>query len=64
MCKAREFEPKAHLPVPGALDLCFMAVDAAGSEVMERLGAARLADRRRPGAAHRSDRQDPLDLRA
>ena len=23
--KGREFEPKAHLPVPGALDLCFMA---------------------------------------
>ena len=23
--KGREFEPKAHRPVPGALDLCFMA---------------------------------------
>ncbi len=23
--KGREFEPKAHLPQPGALDLCFMA---------------------------------------
>lgn len=23
--KGKEFEPKAHLPVPGALDLCFMA---------------------------------------
>lgn len=23
--KGHEFEPKAHLPVPGALDLCFMA---------------------------------------
>lgn len=23
--KGREFNPKAHLPVPGALDLCFMA---------------------------------------
>jgi catechol 2,3-dioxygenase-like lactoylglutathione lyase family enzyme len=23
--KGAEFEPKAHLPVPGALDLCFMA---------------------------------------
>jgi catechol 2,3-dioxygenase-like lactoylglutathione lyase family enzyme len=23
--KGREFEPKAHLPVPGALDLCFIA---------------------------------------
>jgi catechol 2,3-dioxygenase-like lactoylglutathione lyase family enzyme len=33
-----EFEPKAHLPVPGALDLCFIAsipLDA----VMERLRA-------------------------
>lgn len=23
--KGNEFEPKAHLPVPGALDLCFLA---------------------------------------
>ena len=23
--KGREFSPKAHLPVPGALDLCFLA---------------------------------------
>lgn len=23
--KGREFDPKAHVPVPGALDLCFMA---------------------------------------
>jgi len=23
--QGREFEPKAHLPVPGALDLCFLA---------------------------------------
>ena len=23
--RGHEFEPKAHLPVPGALDLCFMA---------------------------------------
>ena len=23
--KGREFEPRAHLPVPGALDLCFIA---------------------------------------
>lgn len=23
--KGREFEPKAHIPVPGALDLCFLA---------------------------------------
>jgi len=23
--KGREYEPKAHLPVPGALDLCFVA---------------------------------------
>ena len=23
--KGRDFEPKAHLPVPGSLDLCFIA---------------------------------------
>jgi catechol 2,3-dioxygenase-like lactoylglutathione lyase family enzyme len=32
-----EFEPKAHLPVPGALDLCFMA-GVPLQEVIERLG--------------------------
>lgn len=37
--QGREFEPKAHLPVPGALDLCFIAsvpLDA----VMARLRTA------------------------
>jgi len=37
--RGAEFEPKAHLPVPGALDLCFIAsipLDA----VIERLRAA------------------------
>lgn len=31
-----EFEPKAHLPVPGALDLCFI-VQVPLEEVVERL---------------------------
>ena len=34
--KGREFEPKAHLPVPGALDLCFIA-SAPLDEVIARL---------------------------
>ncbi len=34
-----EFEPKAHLPVPGALDLCFMA-SIPLQQVVERLHAA------------------------
>jgi catechol 2,3-dioxygenase-like lactoylglutathione lyase family enzyme len=34
-----EFEPKAHLPVPGALDLCFMA-SVPLDEVVARLLAA------------------------
>jgi len=34
-----EFEPKAHLPVPGALDLCFIA-SIPLEEVIERLRAA------------------------
>ena len=33
-----EFEPKAHLPVPGALDLCFIASVPLG-RVVERLAA-------------------------
>jgi catechol 2,3-dioxygenase-like lactoylglutathione lyase family enzyme len=34
-----EFEPKAHLPVPGALDLCFIA-SMPLEQVIERLRAA------------------------
>ena len=34
-----EFEPKAHLPVPGALDLCFIAAIPL-EQVIERLSAA------------------------
>ncbi|EHR69481.1 lactoylglutathione lyase-like lyase [Burkholderiales bacterium JOSHI_001] len=34
-----EFEPKAHLPVPGALDLCFIA-SVPLDQVIARLGAA------------------------
>jgi len=34
--QGREFEPKAHLPVPGALDLCFMA-GVPLAQVIERL---------------------------
>ncbi len=37
--KGREFEPKAHTPVPGALDLCFMAAVPL-DEVIARLKAA------------------------
>lgn len=36
--KGREFEPKAHLPVPGALDLCFIA-DRPLDEVIAELQA-------------------------
>jgi len=36
--RGREFEPKAHLPVPGALDLCFIAAVPL-AQVIERLNA-------------------------
>ena len=36
--KGREFEPKAHLPTPGALDLCFIAAVPL-DDVVERLNA-------------------------
>ena len=36
--RGREFEPKAHLPVPGALDLCFIA-DRPLDEVIAQLEA-------------------------
>ncbi|PKO45326.1 MAG: VOC family virulence protein [Betaproteobacteria bacterium HGW-Betaproteobacteria-3] len=37
--RGQEFEPKAHLPVPGALDLCFIA-SVPLAQVIERLHAA------------------------
>ena len=37
--RGREFEPKAHLPVPGALDLCFIA-SVPLAQVIERRNAA------------------------
>ena len=40
--KGHEFEPKAHTPVPGALDLCFIAAIAL-DEAIERLTAAGVA---------------------
>ncbi len=36
--RGHEFEPKAHLPVPGALDLCFIA-SVPLEQVIERLEA-------------------------
>lgn len=36
--RGREFSPRAHLPVPGALDLCFIA-SVPLLEVIERLKA-------------------------
>jgi catechol 2,3-dioxygenase-like lactoylglutathione lyase family enzyme len=40
--KGHEFEPEAHLPVPGAIDLCFIA-GVALDEAMARLAAADVA---------------------
>lgn len=38
--KGRELEPKAHLPVPGSLDLCFLA-SIPLTDVIARLAQAR-----------------------
>ena len=40
--KGREFEPKAHLPVPGAIDVCFIAAIPL-DDVIARLAAAGVA---------------------
>jgi catechol 2,3-dioxygenase-like lactoylglutathione lyase family enzyme len=40
--RGREYEPKAHLPVPGALDLCFIA-DRPLDQVIEPLQRAGVA---------------------
>ena len=39
--KGHEFEPKARTPLPGALDLCFIA-SVSLEEVMERLAAKQI----------------------
>jgi catechol 2,3-dioxygenase-like lactoylglutathione lyase family enzyme len=40
--KGREFEPRAHLPVPGSQDLCFIA-SVPLDDVIARLNAERVA---------------------
>ena len=59
--RGHEFEPKAHLPVPGALDLCFIA-DRPLDNVIAHLQSLRVADHRRAGGAHRRDAETALDL--
>lgn len=60
--RGQEFEPNAHLPVPGALDLCFIAsipLDA----VIERLAQANWPIVEGAPGAHRRHAADPLRLR-
>ncbi len=40
--KGREFEPKAHVPAPGALDFCMIA-SIPLEQVIEKLAAAKVA---------------------
>ena len=60
--KGSEFEPKAHLPVPGALDLCFICAVPL-DEVIARVRAsgARIVG---AGAAHGRPLSDPFHLSA
>ncbi|WP_366938838.1 VOC family protein [uncultured Paracoccus sp.] len=55
--KGREFEPKAHLPVPGSLDLCFLTDQSIGAVVdhLTAMGAAIIA-----GPVRRSGATGPL----
>ena len=46
--KGAEFDPKAHLPVPGALDLCFIA-SIPLDRVIERLAEAGVPVEEGPG---------------
>ena len=60
--RGKEYEPKAHLPVPGALDLCFMAsiqLDGIYYRSSERAG---LADYRGACAANRRHAEDSIGL--
>ncbi len=50
----KEFLPKAHVPTPGSLDLCFIA-SVPLDDVIAKLAAGKVADRRRSGDAHRCD---------
>lgn len=55
--RGHEFEPKAHLPVPGALDLCFIA-DAPLDEVIAQMGerGAHIIE----GPVHRTGATGPI----
>ena len=61
--RGHEFEPKAHLPVPGALDLCFIASTGLDA-VIDHLNAQQWPIIEGPGAAHRRHGADSLGLRA
>ncbi len=56
--KGREFEPKAHLPVPGALDLCFIA-GMPLAQVVERLQVKGVAIVE--GPVRRTGAQGPIE---
>lgn len=60
--KGREFEPKAHLPVPGALDLCFLA-SVPLADVITRLERERWPVIEGP-VLRTGATQNPLGLRA
>ena len=59
--RGSEFEPKAHLPVPGALDLCFIA-SVPLDQVIAHLRRMQLADYRRACRTNGRDAEDPLRL--
>ncbi len=53
LVQGAEFEPKAHLPAPGALDLCFIA-SLPLEQVIERLRAAPWPSPAMPASRHYS----------
>jgi catechol 2,3-dioxygenase-like lactoylglutathione lyase family enzyme len=59
--RGSEFEPKAHLPVPGALDLCFIA-SVPLDQVIAHLRRMQLADYRRACRTNGRDAEASLGL--
>ena len=57
----KEFTPRAHVAVPGSLDLCFIASTSL-DEVIQRLKNDKHRDSRRPGFENRREGTDPFGL--
>lgn len=58
--KGLEFEPKAHLPVPGALDICFLAFEPLDNVIQNYKRVATILSKDHPCEPARTSRFVPF----